>query len=146
MWIKDGTVYLLHADIRRAVGPRIGLPAVITDAVLAEQGFAPVEDVAPPEAANNEAVEEVAPEQIGGVWKRKYLKRTLTAEEFDARRQAKARDMRDKRDRLLAESDWTQLLDTPAAVQTAWAAYRVLVRDVTKQAGFPFDVEWPVKP
>jgi len=145
MWIKDGTVYMLHSDIRRAA-TLVSFPAVITDEMLAEHGFVKVADVAPPAAADDEAVEEVAPAQIDGEWRRQYLKRTLTAEEFDAKRKERAQKMRDKRDKLLADSDWTQLLDTPTAVQTAWAAYRVLVRDVTKQAGFPWTVDWPVKP
>lgn len=29
---------------------------------------------------------------------------------------------------------------------TEWATYRQAFRDVTSQEGFPFTVEWPVKP
>ena len=145
MWIKDGAIFTSHADIRRAL-KQVSLPASITESVLTDVGFEPVVDVAPPSAADDEAIEETAPEKVDGVWKRKYLKRTLTPEEFDARRQAKARDMRDKRDRLLAETDWTQLLDAPTETQTTYAAYRQLVRDVTKQAGFPWQIDWPAKP
>ena len=36
--------------------------------------------------------------------------------------------MRSHRDRLLAESDWTQLPDTPGD-HAAWAAYRQALRD-----------------
>lgn len=36
--------------------------------------------------------------------------------------------MRNTRDRLLYESDWTQLLDAPVD-QVAWAAYRQELRD-----------------
>ena len=90
MWIKDGTVYNLHSEIRRAVGPLIGLPALLTTEVLAEHGFVKVADVEPPAAADDEAVEEVAPAQIDGEWRRQYLKRTLTPEEFDAKRKERA--------------------------------------------------------
>lgn len=56
--------------------------------------------------------------------------------------------VRAKRDALLAASDYTQATDYPStyAVRTAWAEYRQLLRDVTKQAGFPVEVEWPTKP
>ena len=126
--------------------PNVSFPAAIPDDVLAAFNVFPVAEQDKPSAADDEAIEEAAPEKVDGVWKRKYLKRTLTPEEFDARRQAKAKDMRDKRDRLLADTDWTQLLDAPTATQTTYAAYRQLVRDVTKQAGFPFGVDWPAKP
>jgi len=146
MWVKNGTVYSFHSDIRQASGS-VCFPAIITDEVLLEFGFEPVVEVAPPaEDDATEIVIEQPPEQVNGEWRRAYLKRTLTPDEFNARKTARARDKRDRRDRLLAESDWTQLLDAPPATQTAWAAYRVLLRDITKQAGWPFDVTWPTKP
>ena len=55
---------------------------------------------------------------------------------------------RSRRERLLAETDYLVMPDYPleaekkAAVQT----YRQALRDITKQAGWPRAVEWPVKP
>lgn len=59
-----------------------------------------------------------------------------------------AADVRAKRDALLAASDYTQATDYPStyAARTAWAEYRQQLRDVTKQAGFPASVVWPVPP
>jgi len=61
-----------------------------------------------------------------------------------------AAQVRAERDRLLAESDWTQLADARAAMGEAkaaeWDAYRQALRDVPQQEGFPTDVAWPVKP
>lgn len=59
-----------------------------------------------------------------------------------------AADVRAKRDALLAASDYTQATDYPStyAARTAWAEYRQQLRDVTKQAGFPASVVWPVSP
>jgi hypothetical protein len=56
--------------------------------------------------------------------------------------------LRAKRDRLLAESDWSQLDDVPLTddLRAAWAAYRHALRDITEQPGWPADVVWPVKP
>ena len=53
---------------------------------------------------------------------------------------------RSQRDSLLAESDWTQLPDVPQAVKDAWASYRQALRDLPQQAGFPSNIQWPVKP
>ena len=57
--------------------------------------------------------------------------------------QAKA--VRDQRNSKLAACDWTQLSDSPAD-KAAWGTYRQSLRDVTAQAGFPWNVTWPVEP
>lgn len=54
--------------------------------------------------------------------------------------------VRTKRDKLLAECDWTQLPDVPLETKDAWAAYRQALRDLTDQGGFPDGVIWPVEP
>lgn len=53
---------------------------------------------------------------------------------------------RSQRDALLAACDWTQCRDVPDAVATAWQPYRKTLRDLTKQAGFPDAITWPVAP
>jgi hypothetical protein len=54
-------------------------------------------------------------------------------------------DTRNQRDRLLSETDWMALSDSPA-ITTDWATYRQALRDITGQSGFPYDVAWPAKP
>jgi hypothetical protein len=56
-----------------------------------------------------------------------------------------AKAVRTDRNKRLAESDWTQLIDAPVNV-AQWSAYRQALRDVPEQAGFPFNVNWPVQP
>jgi hypothetical protein len=68
-----------------------------------------------------------------------------TTEEIEADQQSKAAKVRAKRNKLLADSDWTQILDAPVD-RTAWAAYRQELRDITDQSGFPTDVIWPKNP
>jgi hypothetical protein len=57
-----------------------------------------------------------------------------------------AATIREQRDYLLTQSDWTQLPDVPEATKTMWATYRQALRDITAQPGFPQDVTWPEKP
>jgi hypothetical protein len=61
-----------------------------------------------------------------------------------------AAQVRERRNQLLADSDWTQLSDARAAMGSAksdeWDAYRQALRDVTQQGGFPEHVVWPTKP
>jgi hypothetical protein len=53
--------------------------------------------------------------------------------------------VRSQRVRLLSETDWMALSDSPA-MTTEWATYRQALRDITAQTGFPYSVEWPTKP
>ena len=60
------------------------------------------------------------------------------------------RRMRSMRDRLLAESDWTQTVDAPFtdSKKAEWATYRQTLRDLPANAGSPIPsvVEFPDKP
>jgi len=56
-----------------------------------------------------------------------------------------SRQVRTKRDKILAESDWTQVADAPVD-KAAWATYRQSLRDIPQQAEFPTNVVWPVEP
>ena len=58
---------------------------------------------------------------------------------------AESNKVRLQRNRLLADSDWTQVPDAPVD-QAAWATYRQALRDVPEQAGFPEDINWPQIP
>lgn len=55
---------------------------------------------------------------------------------------------RQKRDGLLAASDWTIVNDSPLSpeIQTEWKMYRQALRDITSQSGFPDVIVWPVAP
>lgn len=55
-------------------------------------------------------------------------------------------DIRIQRDALLTACDWTQARDIPDAIAMAWQPYRQALRDMTKQAGFPDVIDWPVAP
>ena len=68
-----------------------------------------------------------------------------TAEDIAADLASRSAQVRAQRDRLLASSDWTQVLDAPVD-KAAWAAYRQSLRDVPLQAGFPENVTWPKEP
>lgn len=53
--------------------------------------------------------------------------------------------IRQQRDRLLAESDWRSLPDAPGD-RDAWLEYRQQLRDITQQDGFPMAFSWPENP
>lgn len=55
---------------------------------------------------------------------------------------------REHRNTLLAQSDWTQVADTPFTTEqrVAWVVYRQHLRDVPNQPNFPSTITWPEKP
>lgn len=56
-----------------------------------------------------------------------------------------AQSVRATRGQKLANSDWTQVADSPVD-KAVWATYRQALRDVTAQSGFPWTITWPVEP
>ena len=59
-------------------------------------------------------------------------------------------NVRETRNILLGESDWTQIPDAPLTDEqkTTWQTYRQALRDITSHANFPNlqDADWPTKP
>lgn len=96
-------------------------------------------------------------EQIDGKWYTKYAvgpvftdnEEGTAAEQLTAYTATKdaeqAKLIRQQRDDLLAKTDWSQSKDIADAVSNSWVTYRQALRDVPAQAGFPWNIEWPVK-
>ena len=84
---------------------------------------------------------------VGDVWTRGRTIESKTQAEIDGDILQASGMVREKRNRMLSESDWTQVSDAPVD-QSAWAAYRQSLRDITDHAGFPYldDSDWPVAP
>ena len=96
-------------------------------------------------------------QQADGLWYTKYVLVPLfavtpdatAAQQESAYKAAKdaeqAKLVRADRASRLAECDWTQLADAPVD-NLSWAVYRQALRDIPTQAGFPWNITWPVKP
>lgn len=71
----------------------------------------------------------------------------LTSDEIQSAKDSAMEGIRNKRDRLLAACDWTQLSDAPSAKKTEWATYRQALRDLPETITDPrLPVEWPKDP
>ena len=57
----------------------------------------------------------------------------------------KVKSVRTSRNDKLKECDWTQIIDSTAD-KVVWAIYRQELRDITAQADFPWNVDWPTQP
>ena len=96
-------------------------------------------------------------EKVGGQWYTKYIVGPIftdnvesTAAEQEAayklqKDTEQAASVRQSRNDKLKECDWTQLSDSTAD-KPLWATYRQALRDISGQAGFPWDIEWPIAP
>ena len=124
--------------------PNTSFPSPLTDDAMPE-GYVMVGVIAPPEHGENQKLVPGQPVQQNGKWVQGWDVVDMTEAEIAERTNVKAADIRAERNRLLAESDWTQVLDAPVD-KDAWAAYRQALRDVTAQPGFPLSVEWPAMP
>lgn len=83
--------------------------------------------------------------QMDGKWFTKYSVADMDAEAIAAKDAEQAKSVRDTRNQKLKDSDYTQLIDAPVDRQ-AWVVYRQELRDITSQAGFPWDIQWPAQP
>lgn len=68
---------------------------------------------------------------------------TISPEELAA---TNLRLLRRERDRLLAETDWSQGADVPTELKNKYTTYRQALRDITETSNSYLTVEWPNKP
>ena len=132
-------------DLRRD-NPNTSYPRNPSDTVLASWNVFPVTDE--PTPAYNPATQncnQINPTLIDGKWVMTWVVTPATPEQIAERTSAKESEVRQQRNALLSDCDWTQLPDAPVPA-APWAAYRQELRDVTAQSGFPWDVVWPEAP
>jgi hypothetical protein len=79
--------------------------------------------------------------QVDGVWQMHYYAEPLPQSRVEL-------TMRNKRDKLLSESDWVVAVsyEQQNPVPQEWASYRQQLRDIPTQQGFPYDIIWPQIP
>jgi len=150
----------------KASQPNTSFPKQITVEILDSYGYDPVLNgtpatvVAPYEISMRSGVEEV-----DGQWFTKFIAGPIftditdaegnvtTAADNEAAYKAGidaqvATSIRSERDRLIVETDWTQLADNQLSdsVKASWVTYRQELRDLPTTSGFPHTVTWPTKP
>ena len=152
----------------RAANPNMSLPRVWKAATLDALNLDPVlKSPAATVGKYQVSVRDGVEQDANGNWVEKYVARdmfadttdengvTTTKAEHEAAYQAgldakTAEAHRATRNQLLADSDWTQMNDSPLTNEqkTAWAVYRDELRNITDQAAWPNldDADWPLKP
>jgi hypothetical protein len=128
----------------RALFPNTSLP-LLTETVLNELGADVVLEGAQAQPTRYQIAFRDGVAQVDDKWYTKYSVSDLDADGIAAKDAEQAKSVREQRNRLIAECDWTQVEDSPVD-KAAWATYRQELRDLTLQEGFPFDVTYPTKP
>lgn len=118
---------------------------VWSDEMLSEFGYAELnypETLAP---GPYEYLEEGVPVEKDGKWYRSFTKKDMTEEQKSSVFEEQWHKFKIERTMMLANSDWTQLSDSPVNKEE-WAIYRQTLRDLPESVDDPFKVEWPTPP
>ena len=128
----------------REAYPNVSLPAELTDEALIEWDMHVVNPTPIPNDYTKN-ITEGTPVLTDGVYYQNWIQTDASQSEIDYRLENQWFIVRETRNELLAECDWTQLADIPAETKASWADYRQSLRDITSQPN-PFSINWPVKP
>lgn len=93
-------------------------------------------------------VHQSSPQLVNNTWQLGWDIIDLTTNEKNELNFKQKIKIREERNRLLQETDWTQLKDSPLDItkQNEFLEYRKLLRDISNQPSFPWNIIWPNKP
>jgi len=137
---KDGTCQKYSLDRLKIENPNTSFPKNPTKDILKK--YSVYEVFVPNKPEVNSLIEYVKEDGYvlnDDVWEQKWK-----VERFDENEAMT--NVRNKRNDLLTKSDWTQAKDIPDEISSLWVNYRQELRDITKQANFPWNVNWPSIP
>ena len=125
----------------------VSFPKVVEASTLASYGVysAVIGAVPSYNSSTQVATQNETATEVDGQWTYEYTVRNKTSEVLAAEVDSVTASARATRNDLLSSSDWTQVSDAPAN-KSAWASYRVLLRNVPAQSGFPDEITWPTAP
>ena len=128
--------------------PNVSFPSIIPDSLLENFGVYNVEskDSGYDDDYTKDVVE-VTPTLSGSIYVQTYQISDADEATINTRKEIKWSEIRDSRNTLLSDSDWTQYQDSPitGSKLTEWQTYRQSLRDVTTQSD-PYNIVWPTKP
>jgi hypothetical protein len=142
--LNNTTTYPYTIKELRESLPNVSLPANLTDEQLAEWDMYDVR-FAPSPNDYTKNISEGTPVLIEGIYYQNWVQTNASETEIQQRLEDRWVEIRDIRNELLSECDWTQLGDIPTETKNIWSNYRQELRDITNQSN-PFNINWPVKP
>ena len=122
----------------------ISFPSEMTESLMGEWNIHEVRNTPKPNDYTKNILEGT-PILVEGVYYQNWVLSDATQIQIDSRIENKWVEIREIRDELLKECDWTQLSDIPSEIKSIWITYRQNLRDITTQSN-PFSIVWPIKP
>lgn len=156
--LTDVEIRLIHSNV--------SFPINLTSDIIESFGYEPVFDGPKPKTSGPyQTIEKDKVLKVEGKWYVNYVVGPVFKEYTDSEgvlhtvEQQKlnhklnidnreASSVRKIRNNLLSESDWTQLNNSPLEEdkKNSWRSYRQCLRDISSQVGFPWKINWPLKP
>ena len=140
--LTNGTPAKYTLGQLRRDNPQTSFPKLIPDEILASYDVYPYTRPKPDEydslawrLIDDEFV------NVNGAWMLPYKLEALPLDQAE-------RNIRSRRDGLLQDTDWIVIksYERGQNIPAEWELYRQALRDITAQAGFPYEVTWPTKP
>jgi hypothetical protein len=122
----------------------ISFPSELTENLMGEWDIYEVRATPMPNDYTKN-ISEGTPILVECVYYQNWQQVDATESEINLRIENKWNEIRELRNELLIECDWTQLGDIPESTKNLWTIYRQELRDITNQSN-PFNIVWPVKP
>jgi len=144
----DTVLALMTEQQLRKELQHVSLPNVITDQDVIPFGYAQLPSIPAPVGMKEDKFNkyEFKVSRVDGQWRRDIILVPVDQDDVEGRYERRCREVRNVRDSKLYDCDWTQGRDVPSTTSDKWIPYRTLLRDITAQPGFPFDVVWPEPP
>lgn len=152
--IANGSVDTFPYSVEklRRDNPNVSFPKQIPSNMLESYGVYSVSYADEPSINDRtqKVAQQTTPSLVDGTWTIGWTTSDKSSDEVTAYDSDVAETNRATRNTLLADSDWTQMNDSPLSNEdkTAWATYRQELRDITDLDAWPNldDADWPVKP
>lgn len=145
-YVNTKTKQIVEARDIISENPNVSFPAgAWSDELLDNLGYADLNYPETPGPGPYEYLEEGIPVKKNGKWYRSFTTKTVDEETRQTIESTQWHKLREERTIKLAESDWTQLSDSPVNKEE-WATYRQALRDITDTTTDPFNVVWPNPP
>jgi hypothetical protein len=142
--VNNQTVYPYSLENLKSDNPRTSFPSEMTELVMNEYDVYEVRQTPKPNDYTKN-ITEGTPILVEGVYYQNWEQTAASETEINQRIENKWEEIREIRNELLKECDWTQLSDVSSEIKSNWISYRQELRDITTQSN-PFNIVWPVKP
>ena len=128
----------------KAAHRNITFPNELGDETMIEFGLYEVGQTPKPNDYTKN-ISEGTPNLTDGIYYQNWVQANASDSEKELRLAIKWSEIRELRNQLLSECDWTQLSDVSESIRTSYQSYRQDLRDISSQSD-PFSIVWPEKP